>query len=212
MPVRKNPYELFWDRFAKLYSPMQEQKNIGLYDGVGAFINNCLNNEMFVLELACGTGQITKRCCDQVMRWTATDFSDKMIECAKKECKTENVTFETADAHNLRYTDENFDAIVIANALHIMPEPEKALSEIGRVLKKEGILIAPTFVYDSTANVKRNIKLMLMKSMGFKTFSKWTSLQYREFVEQNGFRVTQEKLFGNDFLPECILVCKRGGE
>ena len=39
-----------------------------------------------------------------------------------------------------------FDAAVISNALHIMPEPEKALAEIRRVLKPGGILIAPTFM------------------------------------------------------------------
>ena len=35
--------------------------------------------------------------------------------------------------------------VLIANALHVMPEPEKALKEIDRVLKDKGILIAPEF-------------------------------------------------------------------
>ena len=47
----------------------------------------------------------------------------------------------------MTYEDEKFDVVVIANALHIMPQPEKALKEIHRVLKKDGILFAPTFVY-----------------------------------------------------------------
>lgn len=40
-----------------------------------------------------------------------------------------------------------FDVVVIANALHIMPAPDPAMKEIYRVLKKGGILFAPTFVY-----------------------------------------------------------------
>lgn len=211
MPVRKRHYELFWDRYAKLYTSFQEQKNVKLYDVVGEYINDNLRREMSVLELACGTGQITKRCGTHTMKWVATDFSEKMVECAKTECSTKNVHFEIADAHSLKYSDESYDAVVIANALHIMPEPEKALAEIKRVLKQDGILIAPTFVYEGKDNAKRKMKLMLMKGMGFKTFSGWTSLQYKEFVEQNGFTITQQKLFGDDFLPECVLVCKKGG-
>ena len=52
------------------------------------------------------------------------------------------------DATKLTYESENFDVVVIANALHIMPNPDLALWEIHRVLKKDGILFAPTFVYE----------------------------------------------------------------
>ncbi len=211
MPVRRPPYEVFWDRFAKLYSLVQEKNNSKLYDEVGAFISKHLGKTHNVLEIACGTAQITKRCCGSVKFWEATDFSEKMIEYAGKECLAENVKFTVANAFDLPYDDNSFDIVVIANALHIIPEPQKALTEINRVMKKDGLLIAPTFVYDGADSAKRVIKITLMKSMGFKTFSKWTSVQYREFVEKNGFIVTEQKLFGDEFLPECVLVCKKGG-
>ena len=50
-----------------------------------------------------------------------------------------------ADATALSYADDSFDAVLIANALHVMPEPEKALREIDRALRLGGILIAPVF-------------------------------------------------------------------
>ena len=56
-----------------------------------------------------------------------------------------------ADATALPYADDSFDAVLIANALHVMPEPEKALREIDRVLRPGGILIAPNFMVCSTA-------------------------------------------------------------
>ena len=78
MPVRRFPYELFWDRFAKLYSPVQEKSNVKLYDDVSVFISKHLCKNDKVLEIACGTGQITKRCCGSAGEWEATDFSEKM--------------------------------------------------------------------------------------------------------------------------------------
>ena len=70
-----------------------------------------------------------------------------MIKQAKRRGTTEKLSFCVADATALSYENENFDCVVISNALHIMPEPEKAMQEIRRVLKKDGILYAPTFLW-----------------------------------------------------------------
>lgn len=59
-----------------------------------------------------------------------------MIKQAKRRGTTEKLSFCVADATALSYENENFDCVVISNALHIMPEPEKAMQEIRRVLKK----------------------------------------------------------------------------
>lgn len=48
----------------------------------------------------------------------------------KKGDYTSNLTFEIADATNLPYANASFDVVLIANALHAMPEPEKAMGEI----------------------------------------------------------------------------------
>ena len=47
----------------------------------------------------------------------------------------------------LPYAEESFDVVIVSNALHIVPQPEKALQEIKRVLKDDGVLIAPTFTH-----------------------------------------------------------------
>lgn len=66
---------------------------------------------------------------------------------------------------NLPYAPGIFDAVVISNALHIMPEPGKTLAEIRRVLKPGGILIAPTFT--AAGSLSGRMRIRLMELSGF---------------------------------------------
>ncbi|MBQ6732054.1 MAG: class I SAM-dependent methyltransferase [Paludibacteraceae bacterium] len=84
----------------------------------------------------------------------ATDYAEQMLKVAKKDkrweqMKNQNIKldFAQADATALPYSASQFDVVLIANALHIMPNPTAALREISRVLKPDGILIAPTYVH-----------------------------------------------------------------
>ena len=82
----------------------------------------------------------------------------------------------------LPYADRSFDVIIVSNALHIVPEPEKALSEIRRVLKDDGVLVAPTFTHADNAFFGK-VKAFFMKLAGFSLHSKWTSNEYLAFRE-----------------------------
>lgn len=108
-------------------------------------IGHYLKKEMNVLELAAGPGVLSEKIGQYCGTLEATDFSEEMIAVAEKKSVPANIHFAVADATNLSYEDGQFDAVVIANALHIMPDPKAALKEIKRVLKDGGILIAQTF-------------------------------------------------------------------
>ncbi len=208
MPVNSiNSNIYFWNRTAKLYTALQENKNKVLYDKLCSRISKYFNKNTNVLELACGTGQLTSRLCGKVMLWEATDFSAKMVSVTNKRFKdTSNVNCKVEDATNLTYDNSVFDVVLIANALHIMPDPDKALKEIHRVLKPNGFLIAPTFVYDGYVN---KFKVSMLEKAGFKTFHKWKSAEYENFVEQRNFNIIENYVIRGDFLPECVLVCKK---
>ena len=141
----------FWERMARIYTAFMS-KNDTAYRQICKLSEQYIDSEKSVLELACGTGQITFLMAGKSGSWEATDYSENMIieaeKCNQGEHKCEQLRFCVQDATNLTYEDEIFDVVVIANALHIMPQPEKALNEIHRVLKKDGILFAPTFVYE----------------------------------------------------------------
>ncbi len=192
-----------WDIFAPIYErAMKSQKNI--YDFLYRQISiSCFDKT--VLELATGPGMIARHIAHSAKSVVATDFAPKMIETAKKKGIPQNVTFETADATNLSYSDDFFDVVVIANALHIIPNPEKALSEISRVLKADGILIAPNFIEREKG--KKNLWQKILTLAGIKFAHEWTSSEYKSFLEENGWKITKSQVLKGRidlFYTECM--------
>ncbi len=159
-----------------------------------------------VLELATGPGVIAKQVAVEAKRMTATDFSEKMLAMARRGIVPFNLDFERADASSMQYDDESFDVIIIANALHIIPDPEKVLSEIRRVLKKDGLLIAPNFIHDNTKKIS-GIFSRALSCAGVVFEAKWDADGYKAFLEENGFRVKHSKQLASTIplmYTECI--------
>ena len=207
--MKDNTNKNFWQRFAGIYTAFMS-KNEAAYDTICKELENYIDSEKNVLELACGTGQITFLMADKALEWTATDYSENMVKEALKrkaqeqpECKAE---FETADATNLTYQNEQFDVVVIANALHIMPDPDAALKEIHRVLKKDGIVFAPTFVYELGYS---KALIWLMEKVGFKTYHKWTRKEFIAYISKRKFTVIEDTLIKGKPACECVLAGKK---
>ena len=113
-------------------------------------------------------------------------------------------SFETADAVALSYSHEKFDCVLIANALHIMPEPDKAMKEIYRVLKPNGTLFAPTFLWKEEKQSK--FKKRLMSIVGFKMYKEWDKKQFEEFIHEYGFSVAEMKLVNGGLAPVGVMI------
>jgi ubiquinone/menaquinone biosynthesis C-methylase UbiE len=196
----------FWQRMAKLYAPFMRSSG-PMYDAIRDRLRPCLTRDMNVLELACGTGQLTFRLAESAGRWEATDFSERMIAEAEKRPNPQGVRFAVLDATNLPHPDASFDAVLIANALHITPEPDKALDEIRRVLKPGGILMAPTFIWGTDA--RQQFKAWIMERAGFHVFHRWSEEAFARFVERSGFIVTERVVLGGSIRPLCCLVARK---
>ncbi len=192
----------FWDKISRLYSKFMKN-NDEVYTKVCEEIIPYLKKDMRILELACGTGQFTRRLSGEVGQWIATDFSPKMVENAKAKLSELSSTFKVEDATNLTFEHEVFDVVLIANALHVMPNPKKALEEISRVLKTGGLIIAPTFVYDE--NVPK-FRLWMLERLGFRTYNKWTSDNLSKFVADSGFDIVLNSVKKAKPLSECLII------
>ena len=174
-----------------------------MYDRIPAQIKG-----MDVLEIATGPGLLAKHVAPSAKRMVATDYSDGMIAEAKKGDCPGNLSFEIADAMNLPYAADSFDAVIIANALHIVPDPEKVLWEIDRVLKPGGILIAPNFV-EHKGTLTSRVWSGILRLAGVRFEHQWSASEYLGFLEANGWRVT----FNKEMAARITLMyaeCERG--
>ncbi len=97
-----------------------------------------------VLDIATGTGDlafaIRKAGATEVI---GTDFSDEMIEAARKKAPKhgKDVTFDVADALDLPFDDGSFDACTVSFGLRNMVDYDAALREMRRVLRPGGSAI-----------------------------------------------------------------------
>ena len=196
----------FWDRTAKIYDRFM-RKDRKAYEQMYALIYPVVVNRQ-VLELATGTGLIAKHIVRFADHIEATDASSEMIEQAKQGVQSSKLHFSVQDMFCLPYADSSFDVVIVSNALHIVSKPEKALAEIKRVLKADGVLIAPTFTHAGN-DFFGNIKAFLMKVVGFRQYSKWSSESYLDFLREQGWNVQKSEVL-NAIFPLTYAECRKG--
>lgn len=107
-----------------------------------------ISRGMKILELGCGTGsmwidhreEMTK--CEQIV---LSDFSAGMVETAKENIGDMNpVKYEVIDIQNIPYDDSYFDIVIANYMLYHVPDIDKAMKEVSRVLKTGGYFYAAT--------------------------------------------------------------------
>ena len=182
------------------------RKDGAAYDEMCAHIRPVVKAKT-VLELATGTGLIAKHIVNAAAHIEATDASAEMIAEAKRNNRSAKLHFSVQDMFRLPYADQSFDVVIVSNALHVVPQPEKALAEIRRVLKDEGVLIAPIFTHAENS-FSGKVRAFFMKLAGFPLHSRWTSEEYLRFLRQNGWTVQKSAALKASF-PLTYAECEK---
>ena len=193
----------FWDKNAGRYDRFM-RKDRAAYDEMYELIRPVVRHKT-VLELATGTGLIAKHIVNAAAHIEATDASAEMITEAKRT-RSAKLHFSVQDMFRLPYANQSFNVVIVSNALHIVPQPEKALAEIRRVLKDDGELIAPTFTHAGNSFTGK-VRAFFMKLAGFPLHSRWTSEEYLRFLRQNGWAVRKSAVLKASFpltYAECV--------
>ncbi|HGG0417588.1 TPA: methyltransferase domain-containing protein [Clostridium sporogenes] len=145
-----------------------------------------------ILELGCGDGSLWNKNFNHIpSNWeiTLTDFSDGMLKDAKKNLgeKRSRFNFKIVNAENIPFEEESFDAVIANHMLYHVPNINKALKEINRVLKSEGILFASTVGKNHMKEIREIISTFDIYSL---TSESWEITD--SFQLENGLKIVSE--------------------
>jgi len=155
-----------------------------------------------VIECGCGTGFFTRAIARNASDVLATDLSDEMLDRAKVNLKRfQNIRYKQVDCQNMLFRPENFDTVLMANVIHAIPDPQKAICESYRILKKEGRLLIVTytdfgldFFEKSVLAMKFLARFGLPPPHGLKNYAPG---ELKHFVQAAGYRVEEMELIGD---------------
>ena len=140
-----NIKEMF-NSIAKNYDKINSVISFGMHKKVKkiAIANANLKPNFKVLDICTGTGDIAIYVAGIVKNGevVGVDFSENMLELARKKAAgIENIEFKFADALELPFGDNEFDASFISFGLRNVPDYKKCLDEMKRVTKNGGIVV-----------------------------------------------------------------------
>ncbi len=96
-------------------------------------------SDLSLLDVGCGPGIHIKEYEKRGANCFGIDFSEQMIQLAKKGCPNSN--FNIGNVNNLEFEDNSFDIVTASLVLDHLKDLSKGIDEISRVLKKGGLFI-----------------------------------------------------------------------
>ncbi|ENJ9655542.1 methyltransferase domain-containing protein [Clostridium botulinum] len=145
-----------------------------------------------ILELGCGDASLWNKNFSYIPKnWeiTLTDFSEGMLKDAKKNLgeKRSRFNFKIVNAENIPFEDESFNVVIANHMLYHVPNISKALKEINKVLKSEGILFASTVGKNHMKEIREIISTFDIYNLTSKSWEITDSFQL-----ENGLKIVSE--------------------
>jgi len=189
----------YWDKLSPEYDQFIE-KHWRIYRSLLLEkISNDVNVGDAVLEVACGTGLVAMKIAERVSKVSGIDISAPMIDEAKKKMREkslDNVEFFVEDAYSLHFENDIFDTVICNNALHNMKYPQKALSEIKRVLKPEGRFIG-AIVGFGEAPIFKMLFTIFKPFIKLPVFHKLNLEETADMIRDSGFSIVNKEILKN---------------
>lgn len=150
-----------------------------------------------IIDLGCGTGDLTYDISKSGANITGIDVSPQMIETAQE--KYNHLPFIVANAENF-HTEEQFDAVFSNAALHWMKNAEGVIQSVHRALRQDGRFIAEFGGKGNIATIEQAITYVLEAYYSIDTEERnpwyFPSIgEYSLLLENNGFKVIYARQF-----------------
>ena len=175
----------FWDRWAWFYD-LAEWTNRRAYTAAALRAAELIPAGARVLDCAAGTGAFSLAAAKRAGSVLCTDQSEAMLDRARKKAAKRglaNIGFARRDITALPDPDGAFDAVIAANVLHLLPQPEIAVRELWRVAAPGGRLILPTFL-QGKVGAAYGAMIKIYQGVGFHYEHAFTRETYRAFLER----------------------------
>ena len=156
---------------------------------------------MRILELGCGTADMWKNnigLINNCSEFVLSDLSEGMINSARNNIgNIHNVTYMVADIQDIPFKANSFDIVIANMMLYHIPDLKKGLSEVKRVLKKDGSFYCATYgehgivphiakllkPYGAEEKINKNFTLQNGKQILAQYFSSIEMLEYVDSLE-----------------------------
>lgn len=146
-----------------------------------------------ILDLGCGTGQLTAEIARAGAHVTGLDYSPDMLADARKNFP--ELTFVLGNAAGFNFPDP-FDAVFSNAALHWVKDADGAVSSIARALRPGGRFVAELGGQGNTASVLAALRAVLGPSADERSPWFYPSVgQYAAILERHGMEVRNASLF-----------------
>lgn len=201
----------FWDRWAPFYD-LAQWTDRRANTAAAARAAELIPAGADVLDCAAGTGRFSLAAAERAASVLCTDLSEAMLKRAERKARRRGLShlrFARRDVCALPDPDGRFDAVIAANVLHLLPEPEAAVRELWRVTAPGGRLILPTYLQGKVGTAYGSM-IRIYQGVGFHYEHAFTPETYQMFLERLGLgRVTVEVIPGR--LPVGLAVLRKPG-
>ena len=202
---------MFWDNVAGVYDVFVNVINRKTHQKLKRIVSSLIEPGDTVLECACGTGLLSAVIAQKCRQLTATDFSEKMLKKAEKNCRVfRNITYAPADITALPFADGSFDKVVAGNVIHLLDNPMMALGELNRVCKDGGMLIIPTYMNKDDKGKTNGFSDAAQKA-GADFKREFTMESYRQFFLDAGYPDV-EAFLADGRIPCAVAVMRKASK
>ncbi|NTU27552.1 methyltransferase domain-containing protein [Bacillus tequilensis] len=205
--------------FSKNAEMYRDEKVFAEGEDLGLMIKTAdCRAEHRVLDIGAGAGHTALAFSPYVLECAGIDATKEMVEVASsfaQEKGAGNVRFQQGTAESLPYSDDSFDIITCRYAAHHFSDVRKAVSEVARVLKKNGrFLLVDHYAPEAPAldefvnhlnrlrdpsHIRENTlsewqSMFLANQLDYQDIQKWNlPIQYENWIERGGTPADREK-------------------